>query len=749
MITAISSPDRFGSLLRGQLKKSIPTMIYLAVVGFVGIPLPYLLVMFRRWEDQGEWVLEVIQTADRGGLYQGIAVGAVCLLWLVGSFTLALSGVGYMHDRRAVDLYHSLPVTRGQLLLGHALANFITIALPMTANTLLTAILAAVRHGMAPTRAVFAPGAIVMDLLGWYITAFAIIVMVYLAATQVGSVFDTFLFSGVYLATAPVLCFVHLVMCRSYLLGWTYEIKWPVFCTLTPALTMIGSYSDYGKWVYGAMILWLVLGILMLWAAMRLYTRRPSERAESRARAGLAVGIFRFVATFVGGLGFGVLFGAITGVDGRSGNLIWTAVFGLAVYFFVELILGRGFKGMRKRSIVMGAAMTAVTVLYAGAIFTGGMGFESRVPATDRVAGVTISYRGRYTEVSLYDADRRHTQQFENRSGEFYYYDMESTTTLRGQEAIQAVTAVHQLLINGAGKATPDGSDGFMGRMEISYTYTDGRVLKRKYCAYGEDALLAALSRLEDTGEFQSRVNPLYYWTAEKNPYRQIDLCDPTGLKTLRLTAAYRDTAALVAALRQDMLAETSEAYYRPGRETVCYLYLESELVDKYSRAPAEKDFYDSFTVAVSRDYTNTIALLTEWGLAGYLTPAEYDMAAVSVWATDVQTSGRIMLPLGQGVGYQNFNADSEDHVLLKQSQAAALLPKATWTHSSISDWDDYLYMTFVKKEKDGGLRYGLSVFLPIREAQQEPALQEFISSYYGGKWDLPETREGDRLIVQ
>ena len=46
MITAISSPDRFGSLLRGQLKKSVPTMIYLAVVGFLGIPLPYLLVMF-------------------------------------------------------------------------------------------------------------------------------------------------------------------------------------------------------------------------------------------------------------------------------------------------------------------------------------------------------------------------------------------------------------------------------------------------------------------------------------------------------------------------------------------------------------------------------------------------------------------------------------------------------------------------------------------------------------------------------
>lgn len=155
MITATSSPDRFGSLLRGLLKKNIPNMVYLALIGFIGIPLPYLLAMFRRWEEKGQWVYENISTADRGGLYVGIAVGTVCLLWLAGSFILALSGVGYMHNRRAVDLYHSLPVTRGQLLLGHVLANFLTVALPMTANTLLTAALAGIRHGMTPDRAAF------------------------------------------------------------------------------------------------------------------------------------------------------------------------------------------------------------------------------------------------------------------------------------------------------------------------------------------------------------------------------------------------------------------------------------------------------------------------------------------------------------------------------------------------------------------------------------------------------------------
>lgn len=59
MITATSSPDRFGSLLRGLLKKNIPNMVYLALIGFVGIPLPYLLAMFRRWEEKDSGCMRI------------------------------------------------------------------------------------------------------------------------------------------------------------------------------------------------------------------------------------------------------------------------------------------------------------------------------------------------------------------------------------------------------------------------------------------------------------------------------------------------------------------------------------------------------------------------------------------------------------------------------------------------------------------------------------------------------------------
>ncbi|HAL11018.1 MAG TPA: hypothetical protein DCP22_01715 [Ruminococcaceae bacterium] len=744
MITATSSPDRFGSLLRGLLRKNIPNMVYLALIGFIGIPLPYLLAMFRRWQENGQWVYESIDTVDRGGLYAGLAVGTVCLLWLAGSFILALSGVGYMHNRRAVDLYHSLPVTRGQLLLGHVLANFLTVALPMTANTLLTAVLAAIRHGMTPDRAEFRLGAIALDLLGWYITAFAIIVVTYLAATQVGSTFDTFLFSGVFLAALPVLCLTHSVMCQSYLVGWNYEMKWQIFCILTPVLTMIGSYTTFGEWLYAAMAIWLAAGVLLLWAAVRLYAHRPSERAESHCREGLAAGVFRFVATFVGGLGFATLFGFISGANSKGLLLLWTAVFALAVYFFVELVLGRGFKGMKRRSIVMGVAMTAVTVLYAGIIFTGGLGFEERVPAAERLASVTLDYRGRYGEVALNDAEQPHGYEEENHIIYYSYHNVKDVT-LRGPEALKAATELHRLLTE-SGRSERSSSENYMGRIQLKYTYNDGRVTKRSYYAYGEEALLAAYAALEDTPEFQSRTNPLYYWIAEENPYKEIDLCDVTGLKDIALTEADYDIAALVAALRQDVLTEKTMDYYNPERRTVCYLYLESELDEKYSRQLADKDFYSSFTVPVGESYTHTLELLKDWGLEDYLVPAEWDSVAVTAWGCEIASTGQIILPQWYGVETEIFyQAEYYDGLLLNREEAEPLLALSTWTHPNTGN-DDCLYLSVVQTAPDGTRTYGLPKFLSLEVARTQPRLKEYIADQYGSGMLLPATEEVELL---
>lgn len=398
---------------------------------------------------------------------------------------------------------------------------------------------------------------------------------------------------------------------------------------------------------------------------------------------------------------------------------------------------------MKRGSIMMGAAMAAVTVLYAGILFTGGLGFEKRVPAAERLASVTLDYRGRYNNVYLNEAERLHSYEGENHAI-YYSYDSIGEVTLRGPEALKAATALHRLLT----ESDQNGVSGenHMGRIELEYTFNDGRVMKRVYHAYGGDALLAAYAALEDTPEFQSRTNPLYYWMAEESPYREIDLCDATGFHKTALTETDYDTAALVAALRLDMLAEKAMDYYDQERRTVCYLYLESELDEKYSHQPAEKDFYSSFTVPVGESYTHTLELLREWDLEGYLIPAEWDSMFVTAWGCDVVGTGRVILPLWHGVETEIFSqAAYEAGILLSREEAEPLLALADWTYPNTGS-DDCLYLSLVRTAADGTKTYGLPMFLPLEEARRQPLLREYMAEQYGEKLSTPETVDVEAL---
>ena len=71
---------------------------------------------------------------------------------------------------------------------------------------------------------------------------------------------------------------------------------------------------------------------------------------------------------------------------------------------------------------------------------------------------------------------------------------MTGEVTLRGPEALKAATALHRLLTESDQNGVSD--ENYMGRIELEYTFNDGRVMKRVYHAYGGDALLAAYATL-------------------------------------------------------------------------------------------------------------------------------------------------------------------------------------------------------------------------------------------------------------
>ena len=101
---------------------------------------------------------------------------------------------------------------------------------------------------------------------------------------------------------------------------------------------------------------------------------------------------------------------------------------------------------------------------------------------------MTLDYRGRYNNVYLNEAERQHSYEGENHAI-YYSYDSIGEVTLRGPEALKAATALHRLLT----ESDQNGVSGenYMGRIELEYTFNDGRVMKRVYHAYGGDSPLA------------------------------------------------------------------------------------------------------------------------------------------------------------------------------------------------------------------------------------------------------------------
>ena len=266
--------------------------------------------------------------------------------------------------------------------------------------------------------------------------------------------------------------------------------------------------------------------------------------------------------------------------------------------------------------------------------------------------------------------------------------------------------------------------------MELCYTFSDGRTMKRLYYVYGGEEMLEAFAALEQSDEFQSRTNPLYYWTAEENPYRELALCDPTGLNILTLGTDDYDTAALVAALRQDLLAEPAADYYRPGRRTVCYLYLQSEWEQRYSTQPAEKNFYGSFAVPVGEDYAHTLALLEQWGLTDRLTAGDWERAEAVAWCGDMMFSGQVIFPAWYGTDERN-SLEYYATVTLTREEAEALLPYALTMYRDTGK-ENYLCLYLERQSETGEYVFGLPLYIPLTEARRLPALTELVKSEYG-----------------
>lgn len=704
--TFFSKEGRFPQLYRFTLRQNAGYFGLTSLLVFLLYPVQYLMEIFKRVPEASyAYLPEVPDPFSNYRLYglgrnfTEMSMVLFTMLFLLLPFVLALMLNSYMHSKKAADVYHSLPVRRETLLVINAAVAMTIITVPLLISNIIVAAAATIKFGGA------APvGYQLLDMVCWLACAALIYSITTCVCVRAGSVFDTFLFSGVLFFTCPILLATIFVLGESFLYGFfTPPFFGHLALWLSPVLFPIDRFSYYyNNYRFGtdmgdnsifsnyfpgsniAMILYFVLAIALLLLAMKLYSRRHSEMAETATSKGFLPSVILLIGTVIGSIYTGLLF-YYTMDESTFAYFLWAIIGGLVVFAVLAVILNRGFKTLSKEA-PKGAAMTAAAILASVIMVTGGLGYSSRVPKLESLKSAETNWRGFYEGM-----------------GQNFYRNTELTT----QETMNALIEYQKAVIESHKENPNKGYDDFVNenkipayaRMSLIYK-KNGSAMYRHYNEMVSSDVLEKLIPLEVDESFQRQVNP--FFLLEPDDIDTWIISDPFGWNQQKATLSPADNKRLLEAVQADWLAQDEASLLHPTQPVLAHLAILPKR-DYYDKEAVITEFRSGYVSAYDSEGeiympvsgANTIAVLREMRLL----PGEPDLKECIGAAVDSSHD--------YDVFYDDETGTAERHFTIRDSLVNFI--------NQILDNGETVYQTrkeeLAQAQKDGN-RYDITTYL-------------------------------------
>lgn len=681
--TSFSKAGRFSGLYRMTLRRGRGYLWLLSALIAVFYPLQYALEAFKPLRAHGiPTYYNLYGFAENYTVLTGFLFTPIILL---APLVLALTFNSYMHSKKAADVYHALPVTRGTLLTVHAAAAMTIIAIPLAGSTLLVGAMQTIKFGPDLGHLIF----LLLDLFGWLVCTFAIYAVTTFVCVCTGTVFDSFIFSGALLVAPPILSWIGFALADAFLFGWSGD-GMRVSAYLSPvtlAAARILEGTTYGPEQSRmamesnlALLVWLAIGALVLLAARRLYRARRTEIAETSASRGVLQLIVKLFGIAVCG-GMAGLFTYFVQEPEHAApyTVMWTAIVGFLTYLVLEAVLNRGFKTLVK-SLPAGAVMTAAVTLLTLIPITGGLGFEQRVPAAGGVSAVEISYNG----LGGVQTNVMRVAPFDKTSAPKTEYI--GSVMLEEQQDIDCVLAFHQRIVDQGKRYSDSWSDDdpyVRSYTNITYRLKNGRTVKRSY--YGASvSAFSELLPLETQPEFLAQTQPAFFNRGSDVASWTISNAFDSKYVDKSWTAS--DSQALYDAMRADLLALTPEEIAHPQGDLIATLRFNAD----FPTEGAER-FASSGSFAVTDKTPETLRFLREKGVLDEIAadPAQcFAAGAVVDWML-TGGSGAYVQVSNVNNGFTENYADFKAQIMELQRMSDTAPPSDdTGWDQSLDDWN-------------------------------------------------------------
>jgi len=384
------------------------------------------------------------------------------LFTLVAAIIMAVILMRYIQSKRAVEMFHSLPVRREQLLTIQLVSGFIMLLVPIWITALITELMAGRLEYIVYTGDQVIDWAVSLTVISLFFFTFTIFVGMCIGQSILQGVVTVIL-----LLLPTGLTFLYTRYFIEYLYGYFREDRF--HSQHITSWSPIERVLDMSQEGFSQQEGWIYLLISLAWIALSywLYKWRPTEKATQSIVFRYLNPLFRIGVTLCSALLLGMY-----GLDFPGNwNIMLCIIGGLLGYLIAEMVLRKTWHIFDRRLWVSTVIYGVITSLLIYIPLSPLTRYEARVPLPNEVKAV---YAGNNPIEDLLIMNK-YGESTENLNNDMLSSD---------PNYIQLITNLHsKVATNQPDPGNPHDSEYYMQneRVELAYVLKDGGKMFRSY----------------------------------------------------------------------------------------------------------------------------------------------------------------------------------------------------------------------------------------------------------------------------
>ncbi len=578
----MTSKNLFFNLMKEDLKRRLWAIILASIVFFFFMPVATIAILQHYLNRDITNIVLKEQLTERAieviGGYFGNPVNILFVFIAgVGAIICGISGYAFLHSKKQVDFYHSLPIKRETIFFVHFIDGVLIYLMPYTAGLLLSLLLCLL-FGMAS-------GELLLMALGGLLFFLMLFLSFYLftilATLLTGKMIITLFGIAVLFFYEPLLRIL-IETYQSAFLSTLYEgaaasgnisalTRW--FSPISQYRWMLAECKNGGNfWL--VILCFAIFAVILLAACVFLYKKRKSEKAGVAMAFAVSEPIIRVLIAIPVGLGFGMIFLMIQATSQNTSAALWLA-FGTVVGAFlahgiIESLYQFDVKKCLSHKFQM-IGTVAVTAAIAMSFFFDWFRFDSYLPQKEEIKTMAINCYT-LTESQDYYEDGNYI------SGMTYTIEHMALESFDVAYEMAKLCSTHTAEVRGDSDFSwPE--DSYVTNIIVKYELRNGKSVYRQYTydIYEMMDLLAELYRQEEYKKQNYQVLKFSELGAVVT-----DIECVKEMKKVHLTLSQAEREELIAVYQKELMAmEFSELVTKPP---VGYMNVEAAMPDrKYS----------------------------------------------------------------------------------------------------------------------------------------------------------------------